>query len=309
MTVTLRWHYSKGTLYHKTLCLNSGAFNVIAGLTQRECVCECFNQDRCSFLSYHRVMTACFLHRSVLYSTVVQSGVNECFHLNITEPEGIDYIESFNRNCSKKCLHTLSDPHIDKCVNCVQSVSTYETHVNIDNCCNNQKPGMKQESGTSEQYCAVCNQPSDVENAILRSELTGEGWSTSYACQDGYTMVGNPVITGSWSLPYFRCYRNCPEPYVEHAERLTTLMPRIISNTSVTFQCNIGYYNITTLDSTCNDQGQWFGITELKCLKYCPDPPIIASTTRTGESSLYTFYSTVTCTCEDGWYLHDVEIN
>ena len=109
----------KGTLYHKTPCLNSGAFNVIAGLTQRECVCECFNQDRCSFLSYHRVMTARFLHRSVLYSTVVQSGVNECFHLNITEPEGIDYIESFNRNCSKSCLHILSDPHIDKCVNCL----------------------------------------------------------------------------------------------------------------------------------------------------------------------------------------------
>ena len=112
-----------------------------------------------------------------------------CFSEYITKPEGIDYIESFNRNCFKSCSHTLSDPHIDKCVNCVQSVSMYETHVNIDNCCNNQKPGMKQESGTSEQYCAVCNQPSDVEKAILRSELTGVGWSTSYACQDGYTMV------------------------------------------------------------------------------------------------------------------------
>ena len=126
-------------------------------------------------------------------------------------------------------------------------------------------------------------------------------------------MVGNPVIacteTGSWSLPFFRCYRNCPEPYVEDAERLTTLMPRIISNTSVTFQCNIGYYNITTLNSTCKDQGQWFGITELKCLKYCPDPPIIASATRTGESSLYTVNSTVTYTCEDGWYLQNSKIN
>ena len=84
----------KGTLYNKTPCLNSGAFNVIAGLTQRECVCECFNQDRCSFLSNHRVMTACFLHRSVLYSTVVQSGVNECFHLNILRKTIEGYLDS-----------------------------------------------------------------------------------------------------------------------------------------------------------------------------------------------------------------------
>ena len=300
-------------LYHKSPCLNSGAFNVIAGLTQRECVCECFNQDRCSFLSYHRVMAACFLHSSVLYSTVVQSDVNECFNLNVTEPEDLNYIESFNRDCPKGCSRNLPDPHIDKCAQCVQSGSMYETHVNIDNCCNSQGPEITEKSGISEQYCTVCNRPSDVENAILRSELTGVGWSTSYACQDGYTVVGNPVITctetGSWSLPYFRCYRNCPEPSVEHAERQTTLMPRIISNTSVTFQCNIGYYNIITLNSTCNDQGQWVGITDLKCLKYCPDPPIIASATRTGESSLYTVYSTVTYTCEDGWYLHDPETN
>ena len=299
-------------LYHKSPCLSSGTFNVIAGLTQRECVCECFNQDRCSFLSYHTVMAACFLH-SVLYSTVVQSDVNECFNLNVTEPEGLDYIESFNRGCPKGCSRNLPDPHTEKCVNCVQSGSKYETQVNIDNCCNSQEPGITNESGTSEQYCTVCNRPSDVENATLRSELTGVGWSTSYACQDGYTMVGNPVITctetGSWSLAYFRCYRNCPEPSVEHAERLTTLMPRIISNTSVTFQCNMGYYNITTLNSTCNDQGRWFDITDLKCLKYCPDPPIIASATRAGVSLLYTVFSTVTYTCEDGWYLHDLEIN
>ena len=63
-------------LYHKSPFLNSGTFNVIVGLIQRECVCECFNQDRCSFLSYRRVMAACFLHSSALYSTDVQNDVN-----------------------------------------------------------------------------------------------------------------------------------------------------------------------------------------------------------------------------------------
>ena len=257
-------------------CLTNGAYKILTGITPAECVCECLGRVGCKFLSYNRHMTTCFLHDSNIFEVLNIAYIAGCINMNVTSIPG--HIQLFTPSCSER------------------------------NC----PPNMLQ----SDVYeCAFneCSQPSDVVNAFVRSKLHSKvGQTTSYRCHEGYTMIGNPVIActqnGSWTSPNFTCYPNCRPPTLSNAAFLVQSKPRLTVNTTVTFQCDAGYYNISPLIITCSAGGQWTNDAELSCLKYCSDPPIVAGAVLNSEAALYTIYSSVHYTCLNGYYLEDAAV-
>ena len=67
-----------------------------------------------------------------------------------------------------------------------------------------------------------------------------------------------------------------------------------------------GYYNITALETTCDTNGEWVDLNNLRCLKHCSSPPYLTRATYTSDAEPYTIYSTVLYTCAAGYYMYPV---
>ena len=280
--ITISVQLISPSLYRSDVCVLDEAFLVLLGVTPTECAYECFVRSRCAFISYHRLTIACFLHDDTVSNSHSLDNVIGCFSLNVT------YITEIELGHVSNCAERLC-PKDTRCLPNTTDDSSYDC------------------------IASDCGEPSEFDNADKRSRMVRSETNTSYACQQGYTVFGIPeaVCTknGNWSYKDFTCYCNCPVPVLQNGAIIDISTGRLTVNSTVTFQCNVGYYNITPLVIKCDSDGEWLGIADIKCLKHCSEPPIVANAVYSDDQPPYTIMSTISYTCQNGYYLAASSIN
>ncbi|MBZ3871168.1 Sushi, von Willebrand factor type A, EGF and pentraxin domain-containing protein 1 [Sciurus carolinensis] len=131
------------------------------------------------------------------------------------------------------------------------------------------------------------------------------GSKVSLFCDPGFQMVGNPVQyclnQGQWTQP------------LPHCERISCGVPPPLENgfysaedfhagSTVTYQCNNGYYLLGDSRMFCTDNGSWNGISP-SCLEpiKCKAPGNPENGHSSGE--IHTVGAEVTFSCEEGYQL------
>ncbi|XP_044540201.1 apolipoprotein R-like, partial [Gracilinanus agilis] len=109
-----------------------------------------------------------------------------------------------------------------------------------------------------------CNSPKTISNGNYemttnRYNFFGSVVTVNYSCNDGYTLIGNAVITcksSRWSHPFPRCEGLCPKLEIPNG-KLSPEKTQYIGTERVNVQCSRGYYLVGPQDITCSDDGSW----------------------------------------------------
>lgn len=259
-------------IYASQLCFNKGIFKTFLYKSLDKCSEECLLTRRCVGLSFNRQMSACFLFDSNFNEPASQTDNTACINLNASV---IAVIMLTMGACSKRP--------------CPGSSLCFSSRINFD-----------------DYECKVteCSE-TESENALIANGMRGIGQINTFKCKPGYTMFGNATVTcthnGTWSKADFQCYQNCPMPKVANAD-IVMYNPRLAFNTTGTYECLTGYYNVTPAITTCNANGQW---SSANCFKYCLEPLNIDNAIYIDKTPPYTLNSTIEYSCDIGYYLND----
>lgn len=261
--------------FRRDVCPMDGSFLTFTQITASECFYECYFRSSCIFLSYHVIVHVCFLHDDDISQRDNLTLIKECVSLNMTE---IQSLAETGKCGDRPC------PKTTKCVPDRRTARGFECEP------------------------SHCLQPAVFSNTSIRNSVVKAGKITSYFCHEGYTMIGSPeaICTeeSTWSYGNFKCYKTCALPDLPNATITMMSTLRLSVNSSVTFKCNTGYYNITPLITTCGSNGEWADLADIKCLKHCvSEPPTVAGATfYISTAEPYTIFTVVQYSCLNSYY-------
>ncbi|XP_053372870.1 sushi, von Willebrand factor type A, EGF and pentraxin domain-containing protein 1-like [Mercenaria mercenaria] len=154
---------------------------------------------------------------------------------------------------------------------------------------------------------AYCRPETDVANASFRNKvLSHVGGRNELVCDEGYSPLGKQSLTclqdGNWSIKNLECLKNCPSvPLKSTATVASWSTYRFVVNTTATYTCNEGFYNITDRVIVCDELGTW---SEFECVPHCRQAdlvPISNGSPKPGDN--YTIYTQAEYVCNTGYYL------
>ncbi|XP_062611967.1 complement factor H-like, partial [Saccostrea cucullata] len=120
-----------------------------------------------------------------------------------------------------------------------------------------------------------CPIPPDIVNAYKLYDGVNNGSKALYSCKTGFTESSKDVITncvdGTWSMTSMFCKVVCsPPPAVENAAVL-------VQDNRAKYFCLTGYFTMKNTVDVIECINSTWPSTDFKCIKSCPDPPIIAN--------------------------------
>ncbi|XP_070558431.1 sushi, von Willebrand factor type A, EGF and pentraxin domain-containing protein 1-like [Ptychodera flava] len=152
-----------------------------------------------------------------------------------------------------------------------------------------------------------CGDPGLLANA----DRVGEGFTydqtVTYTCHTGYHSIGDTTVTCQQSALWTdkpECVKiDCGEPVeVENADREGD---DFTYNSTVKFNCHIGYQSDGKNAITCTENGVWTASPQ--CIKIdCGDPGVVENAERTGSD--FTYNQAVTFQCHEGYHMNGSDI-
>nr|XP_028567204.1 sushi, von Willebrand factor type A, EGF and pentraxin domain-containing protein 1 [Podarcis muralis] len=153
-----------------------------------------------------------------------------------------------------------------------------------------------------------CGVPVVPENGAVDGSNFTYGSKIIYRCNKGYSLVGNEesvcLASGTWNRSSVFCELvKCPLP--KEISNGKYLMSGVTYLSNVSYTCDTGYSLQGPSVLVCGDSGSWSSLPpECKTVS-CGLPPVIKDAAVTGSN--YTFGSTVTYTCKEGYTLIGTE--
>ena len=154
-----------------------------------------------------------------------------------------------------------------------------------------------------------CLQPSSIGQATYLGQIFSYDINTTieYTCNAGYYNITPLRVTCSVNGVWVQentifCNKHCPDPgIIGNAIYTDTNIPYVM-NTTIEYACNIGYYNITPLKSSCNANGEWIQENSLNCYKYCSNPVSVGNAKYMGNLIHFVMDTVIEYTCITGYY-------
>ncbi|XP_060701088.1 sushi, von Willebrand factor type A, EGF and pentraxin domain-containing protein 1-like [Hemiscyllium ocellatum] len=150
-----------------------------------------------------------------------------------------------------------------------------------------------------------CPEPPRISNGTVSSSANDSwpfGTKARYSCHDGYTLIGEEIITctatGEWDKDPPRCQAlNCGNPGKILNGYYTTFGSKVV------FFCDKGFRIIGTNFRICTADG-WSGQVPTCETVKCPEPPHISNgTVSPSDSHSWPFGSIARYSCLDGYSL------
>ncbi|XP_045208874.2 sushi, von Willebrand factor type A, EGF and pentraxin domain-containing protein 1-like [Mercenaria mercenaria] len=258
-------------MYDLSPCSLTHSFDHYVGITVEDCILACRRRKICAAVNYNRYNKLCALRKS---SEIELLG---------SEPEWCYDIVISNETA------VLDGPCKDNPCN--------ETSI----CLNSTKfPFFK----CRLEYCLP---EQEVANAAFRNKvLSLVGDRNELVCDKGFTPFGKQSLTclkgGNWSTTDLQCLKTCTSiPLKSTAVVSSWSTYRFVVNTTASFTCKEGFYNLTDTVIVCDKFGTW---SEFECVPFCRQAdivPIKNGSPKPGDN--YTIYTQGEYVCNVDFYL------
>jgi len=183
------------------------------GLSFEECLTECQHRNVCVGIRYHPPSKHCSVLDGLALDALENLN-NKCLFVNISVWDASPVTACEDHSCSsnEKCKPSDEDPNTPVC-----------------------EP-------------SECPSAPSVDYAHPLSNTRKMGTTNRYACNGGYSLVGNPEIkcqdNAQWSTPSFMCERQCrrPRDFYNSAELVAvSSVNNFGPGTQLYFKCKAGY--------------------------------------------------------------------
>ncbi|XP_045208496.2 sushi, von Willebrand factor type A, EGF and pentraxin domain-containing protein 1-like [Mercenaria mercenaria] len=259
------------TLYDFAPCSLTLSFEYYVGITVKDCILNCRRRKICAAINYNRYNKFCALRNSTDIE-LLGSEPEWCYDIVINNSTAVLDVPCKDNQCNETsiCLDSARFPFFT---------------------------------------CRLgyCRPESKVANASFRIKvLTHVGGRNELICDKGFTPSGKQSLTclqdGNWSITDLECLKNCPSiPLKSTATVASWSTYRFVVNTTATYTCNEGFYNITDRIIVCNKFGVW---SEFDCLPYCRQADIVSIRNGSPKQGVnYTIHLHAEYVCHTGHYM------
>ena len=151
-----------------------------------------------------------------------------------------------------------------------------------------------------------CGDPGNLLNGQRNGDDFTYGSSVSYECDNGYYLLGDSIITCGDNMTWNSTVNptcnpvNCSNPgHLVNGQRIGD---DFTYGSSVSYECDNGYYLLGDSIITCGDNMTWNSTVNPTCNPVnCSNPGHLVNGQRIGDD--FTYGSSVSYECDNGYYL------